>query len=57
MAGSKNDGLLFEFSIDNISLHLKNIYAENELKEEPVVEEFSITASDSKKYKTKYYSR
>ena len=47
---------LFECSVDNISLHLKNIFAEKELDPKSVVEEFSITASDGKNYKTKHYS-
>ncbi len=47
---------LFECSVDNISLHLKNIFAEKELDEKSVIEEFSITASDGKKYKTRHYS-
>ena len=43
---------LFECSIDSISLHLKNIFLEKELNEKSVVEEYSITANDGKKYKT-----
>ena len=40
---------LFDCSTDNISLHLKNIFKENELDENAVTEEFSVTASDGKK--------
>jgi len=50
----KQMALLFNVTVDNISLHIKNI-----LKEEldyTVVEESSITASDGKKYKTKLYN-
>ena len=47
---------LFECSIDNVSLHLKNIFAERELDPNSVVEEYSITASDGKKYKAKHYN-
>ena len=47
---------LFGCSIDNISLHLKNIFTEGELDHKSVVEEYSITAPDGKKYKTKHYS-
>lgn len=47
---------VFECSIDNISLHLKNIFKETELIEISVAEESSITASDGKKYKTKIYN-
>jgi len=44
---------LFDCSMDNISLHLKNIFKDNELDERSVTEDFSVTASDSKTYKTK----
>ena len=47
---------VFDCSVDNISLHLKNIFKEKELNENSVVEESSITASDDKKYKTKIYN-
>ena len=47
---------VFGCSIDNISLHLKNIFKEKELDECAVIEESSITASDGKKYKTKLYN-
>ncbi len=48
--------LLFNCSTDNVSLHLKNIFECNELQEKSVTEEFSATASDGKKYKTKHYN-
>ena len=44
---------VFDCSIDNISLHLKNIFKDNELDEKSVVEDSSLTASDGKNYKTK----
>ena len=47
---------LFECSTDNISLHLKNIFNDRELDKNSVVEEYSVTASDGKNYKTKHYS-
>ena len=47
---------LFACSADNISLHLKNIFRENELDSNSVTEEFSATASDGKKYKMKFYN-
>lgn len=47
---------LFNCSTDNISLHLKNIFKENELDESAVTEEFSVTATDGKIYKTKHYN-
>ncbi|WP_461257864.1 cell filamentation protein Fic [Treponema sp. R80B11-R83G3] len=47
---------LFDCSIDNISLHLKNIFAEGEMDEFSVTEDFSVTASDGKNYHTKHYN-
>ena len=47
---------VFVCSTDNISLHLKNIFKDNELDENSVVEDSSVTASDGKKYKTKIYN-
>ncbi|MDA3954729.1 MAG: virulence RhuM family protein [Bacteroidales bacterium] len=47
---------LFDCSTDNVSLHLKNIFKSGELNPNSVTEEFSATASDGKKYKTKFYS-
>ena len=47
---------MFDCSIDNVSLHLKNIFKDNELDENSVVEDSSITASDGKNYKTKIYN-
>lgn len=48
--------ILFNCSIDNISLHLKNIFDEGELFEDLVTEEYSTTATDGKTYKTKHYN-
>jgi len=48
--------LLFDCSVDNISLHFKNIFKDGELEENSVVEKFSITASDGKQYSTKHYN-
>ena len=47
---------LFDCSIDNIALHLKNIFKTKELSEISVTEDFSVTASDGKNYKTKHYN-
>ena len=47
---------LFGCSTDNISLHLKNIFKENELDPNSVTEEISATATDGKNYKTKFYN-
>ena len=48
--------VLFDCSTDNISLHLKNIFSDGELNPDSVTEEFSVTASDGKSYKTKHYN-
>lgn len=37
---------LFDCSTDNISLHLKNIYADGELKEESTAEDFSVVQAE-----------
>lgn len=47
---------LFGCTPDNISLHLKNIFNDGELEKDSVTEEFSATASDGKKYNTKFYN-
>lgn len=47
---------LFDCSTDNISLHLKNIFKDQELTKSSVTEEYSATASDGKKYKTTFYN-
>lgn len=47
---------LFNCSVDNVSLHLKNIFNSEELNLNSVIEDFSVTASDGKNYKTKFYN-
>ena len=47
---------LYECSTDNISLHLKRVFADGELDESAVTEDSSVTAADGKKYRTKIYS-
>ena len=47
---------LFDVSIDNVSLHLKNIFADGELVVSTVTEESSVTAADGKNYLTKLYN-
>ena len=47
---------LFGCTADNISLHLKNIFAESELNREAVTEKFSATAADGKNYLTQHYN-
>lgn len=47
---------LFQTSVPNINIHLKNVFEEQELVEEAVVKDFLITAADGKKYRTKHYN-
>ena len=47
---------LFDCSVDNISLHLRNVFKEAELSENSVAEESSVTASDGKNYVVKHYN-
>jgi len=46
---------LFETTVANINIHLKNIFQTGELQQNSVIKDFLITASDGKKYKTKMY--
>ena len=50
----KQMGMLFDTSSDNIGLHLKNIFKEEELSPNSVAEEFSVTAADGKNYRVKH---
>lgn len=47
---------LFQTTKQNISLHTNNIFKEGELDAVSVVKESLTTASDGKKYRTKYYN-
>ena len=47
---------LFQTTKQNISLHIHNIFKEEELSENSVVKEYLTTASDGKNYKIKYYN-
>lgn len=47
---------LFGCSTDNISLHLKNIFADGELDRDSVTEKNSATAADGKSYLTQFYN-
>jgi len=46
---------LFDTTKQNISLHARNIFAEQELSEESVVKHYLTTAADGKRYKTTNY--
>ncbi|MEI6728699.1 MAG: RhuM family protein [bacterium] len=52
----KNIAQLFDCSIDNVALHFKNIFKDQELEQNQVSEDFSVTASDGKNYKTRHYN-
>jgi hypothetical protein len=47
---------LFQTSIPNISMHVRNIFREGELREESVIKDFLTTAADGKRYRTKYFN-
>ncbi len=47
---------LFQTTKQNISLHIKNIFNDNELYQNSVVKESLTTAIDGKKYKSKLYN-
>lgn len=49
----KQMATLFESSIDNISLHLKNIYADEELMENATTEDFSIVQKEGNRNVTR----
>ncbi len=40
---------LFATSVDNISLHLKNVYKDGELEEDPTTEDFSVVRQEGKR--------
>ena len=45
----KNIGLLFETTPENVLMHLKNIYAENELPESATANEFLAVQTEGKR--------
>ncbi len=47
---------LFQTTKQNVSLHLRNLFAEHELDADSVVKESLTTAADGKRYRTLYYS-
>jgi len=52
----KNMAGIFDTSRENITMHLRNIFDSNELQENSVSKEILHTASDGKRYKTKFYN-
>ncbi|MCB9748285.1 MAG: virulence RhuM family protein [Candidatus Omnitrophica bacterium] len=47
---------LFQTTVANINIHIKNIFDEGELSQDSVIKDFLITANDGKKYQTKFYN-
>ncbi len=47
---------LFQTTKQNVSLHAKNIFEDNELRQDAVVKESLTTAADGKSYRTKLYN-
>ena len=47
---------LFQTTVPNVNIHLRNIFAEGELQADSVIKEFLITAADGKNYQTKFYN-
>jgi hypothetical protein len=47
---------LFDCSTDNISLHLRNIYAQEEINPDTTTEDFSVVVSNGKTYNVKHYN-
>jgi len=55
-ASQKGIGEIFGTSRENITIHLANIFKEKELEEDSVCKEILHTASDGKRYKTRFYN-
>ncbi len=47
---------LFDTSVPNISMHISNIFKENELQSNSVVKDYLTTAADGKEYNVTFYS-
>ncbi|MBF0098684.1 MAG: virulence RhuM family protein [Magnetococcales bacterium] len=47
---------LFDTSKQNISMHIRNIFAEGELMPEAVIKELLTTANDGKQYRTQHFN-
>jgi hypothetical protein len=47
---------LFQTSVPNISMHIRNVFVEGELRPDSVVKESLTTAADRKNYATKFYN-
>jgi len=47
---------LFQTTVPNVSMHIRNVFREGELGQESVVKDFLTTAADGKSYQTKFYN-
>ena len=47
---------LFQTSVPNVSMHIRNVFGEGELQAASVVKESLTTAADGKNYATKFYN-
>jgi hypothetical protein len=47
---------LYQTSIPNINIHIRNILKDGELEKGSVIKEYLTTAADCKSYRTKYYN-
>ncbi len=47
---------LFESSVPNVSIHIRNLFKEGELRQSSVLKEFLTTAADGKNYLTRFYN-
>jgi hypothetical protein len=47
---------LFQTSVPNVNIHIRNILEEKELEQDSVIKEYLITAADGKNYQTKCYN-
>jgi hypothetical protein len=52
----KQMSFLFGCTIENVIIHIKNIFKTNELEEKAVTKEYLATAAYGKLYKTKHYN-
>jgi hypothetical protein len=48
---------LYDVDVRTINYHLKKVFSDSELQENPVIRNFRITAVDGKSYDTRHYKR
>jgi len=47
---------LFQTTIPNVSMHIRNLFSDGELKQDSVVKEFLTTAADGKTYQVEFFN-